>query len=453
MNNFLDVLENTNKDAEAVSKSKAAMPITKADRESRRKLVSTENWHFAFATGIECSNPVITGKDGSDVRRDELAECFHYQHFKEDFYLTKELGLRLLRYGLPYHLVNPARDRYDWSFADEAMSEIYRLGLTPVLDLLHFGVPDWLGNFQNPELPVRFAEYAGRVAERYPWVRSYTPVNEMYVSARASAKDGVWNERLKTDKGFVTALKNLVAANILATKAIARHRPDLIIIQSESAEYVHHISPHPSHAVKFSNKLRFLALDLLYRKVPDGDVMLYLLDCGLTRKEFDWFMLNTGAGYQIMGNDYYGRNEQLLLPDGRIIYGEDVLGWYLITKRYYERYYRPVMHTETNVFDSEAAPRWLWKQWANVLRMRRDGIPVLGFTWYSLTDQIDWDTSLVEQNNRVNECGLYDLERRPRPVSSAYRQLLEAFNDKVMLLPHGEMFDFTGRNYLSDNDV
>lgn len=56
----------------------------------------------------------------------------------------------------------------------------------------------------------------------------------------------------------------------------------------------------------------FLALDLLYRKVPDADVMLYLLDCGFTRREFDWFMLNDAAVYQIMGNDYYGRNEQLL---------------------------------------------------------------------------------------------------------------------------------------------
>lgn len=453
MSGFLSSFTSEDIDAGFASKPKAAMRLSKADQEQRRKLVSSENWHFAFATGVECSNPVITGKDGRDVRRDQLAECLHYERFKEDFNLTSQLGVKFLRYGLPYHLVNPARDCYDWSFADEAMSEIYRLGITPVLDLLHFGLPDWLGNFQNPELPVRFAEYAGRVAERYPWVRAYTPVNEMYVSARASAKDGVWNERLKTDLGFVTALKHLVAANVLATKAIIRHRPDLIVIQSESAEYVHDMSAHPSHDVKFSNKLRFLALDLLYRKVPDADVMLYLLDSGFSRDEFNWFMLNSAAGYQIMGNDYYGRNEQLLLPDGKIMYGEDVLGWYLITKRYYKRYYRPVMHTETNVFDAEAAPRWLWKQWANILRMRRDGVPVLGFTWYSLTDQIDWDTSLAEQNNHVNECGLYDLERRPRLVSFAYRQLLEAFNGKVMLLPHGEMFDFTHRDYSGDNDV
>ena len=454
MSDFLKHLKQSNTDFKAQAGSNvSASSIGGSDRENRQAAESGANWRFAFTTGIECSNPVITGKDGGDVRRDQLAECRHYERFKEDFALTRDLGLRYLRYGLPYHLVNPQRGKYDWSFADEAMNEIKRLGIVPILDLLHFGVPDWLGDFQNPELPVLFAEYAGAVTRRYPWVRGYTPVNEIYIAARASAKDGVWNERLKTDTGFVTALKHLAAANILATKAIARTRPDLIVIQSESAEYVHHISPHPSHAVKFGNKLRFLALDLLYRKVPDADVMLYLLDCGFTREEFDWFMLNDAAGYQIMGNDYYGRNEHLLLPDGSILQGEDVLGWYLITKRYYNRYYRPVMHTETNVFDEREAPRWLWKQWANVLRIRRDGVPVMGFTWYSLIDQIDWDTSLVEQNNHINECGLYDLQRRPRPVSKAYRQLIEAFKDETTLLPHGEMFDFTTRDYLSDTEV
>ena len=98
-----------------------------------------------------------------------------------------------------------------------------------------------------------------------------------------------------------------------------------------------------------------------------------------------------------------------------MMYGEDVLGWYLITLRYYRRYYKPVMHTETSTPFPELNPRWLWKQWTNVLRMRRDGIPVLGFTWYSLIDQVDWDTQLAEKHGRVNACGLYDLDRQPAP--------------------------------------
>ena len=344
-----------------------------------------------------------------------------------------------MRYGLPIHRIYLGPGKYDWEFADLVMAELQRLGLTPILDLLHFGVPDWIGNFQNPELPVHFAEYCGAVARRYPWVRYYTPVNEIYVSARMSAKDGLWNEQLKNDRAFVTALKHIVAASILGTHMIAKQRPDCIIVQSESAEYLHEARAAQSAAVKLINMQRFISLDLLYAKPFDADVAYWLQDNGLTREEYDWFMAGEPPGYQIMGNDYYGRNERILLPDGSMCQAQDVLGWYQITHEYYRRYQKPVMHTETNVFDADEAPSWIWKQWMNVLRMRKDGVPVLGFTWYSLIDQIDWDVALAVKNGTVNPCGLYDLDRRPRPVAAAYRQLLEEFG-QITVVPHGELF-------------
>ena len=397
--------------------------------------------NFMFATGIECSYPTI---QQGRVRRDQLAECGHYERWKEDLGLVKELGLKVLRYGLPYHRTHLGPGKYDWEFADQVMAEMQRLKTTPILDLLHFGVPDWLGNFQNPALPIHFAAYAAAVAERYPWVKRYTPVNEIYVTARVSAKDGLWNEQLKTDVGFVTAMKNLVAASILANHEIAQRRPDCVIVQSESAEYTHDASSEPSRELALKNKQRFISLDLLYAHVPDADIGMYLMDNGMTREEYEWFMKGEPPGYQVMGNDYYGRNENILLPNGVTCTGGDVFGWYLITKQYVERYRKPVMYTETNVFDADEAPTWLWKQWINVLRMRSDGVPVLGFTWYSLTDQIDWDVELAELRGKVNACGLYDLNRKPRPVAAAFRALLEEFG-QITIVPHGEMFEVTER--------
>jgi len=52
-------------------------------------------------------------------------------------------------------------------------------------------------------------------------------------------------------------------------------------------------------------------------------------------------------------------------------------------------------------------------------------VPIVGFTWYSLTDQIDWDSALREQNRHVNPLGLYDLDRNIRPVGRAYQQLIQ----------------------------
>jgi beta-glucosidase/6-phospho-beta-glucosidase/beta-galactosidase len=130
-----------------------------------------------------------------------------------------------------------------------------------------------------------------------------------------------------------------------------------------------------------------------------------------------------------MGNDYYITNEHLVLADGRVVPSGEIFGYYVITRQYYERYHLPVMHTETNIKDAARAPDWLKKEWVNLHRLKQDGVPIVGFTWYSLTDQIDWDTALREDNGRVNECGLFDLERRIRPVGEAYRTLIRQWRD------------------------
>jgi hypothetical protein len=390
----------------------------------------TSSTGFMFATGIECSAPTI--QNGS-VRRDLLDECGHYARWQEDLALTHELGLRYLRYGLPYHRIHVAPGQYDWEFADLVMREMQRLGIVPILDLMHFGVPDWLGNFQNPELPLHFADYAAAVARRYPWVRYFTPVNEIYVTARLSAKDGFWNEQLRTDQGFVTALKNLVAANILATNAIVAAIPDAVLIPSESVERVHEARVLPSAAAVDFNRQRFISLDLLYGRPCEPRTQDYLFDNGMTVSEYNWFMTSPRSGRHVLGIDYYGRNEHIVTPTGRRIPAEDVYGLHALAKEYYDRYDLPLMHTETNSLRVEDCPSWLWKQWLNVLRLRQDGVPILGFTWYSLIDQVDWDIALSEKRGLVNGCGLFDLNRRPNPVAAEYRALLAEFRGMPLL--------------------
>jgi beta-glucosidase/6-phospho-beta-glucosidase/beta-galactosidase len=115
-----------------------------------------------------------------------------------------------------------------------------------------------------------------------------------------------------------------------------------------------------------------------------------------------------------MGNDYYSTNQHLVYDDGRISTC-DIFGYYVITKQYYDRYRLPVMHTETNNRYANRteidAPTWLRWQWSNLVRLKSDGVPIVGFTWYSLIDQMDWDSLLTQNNGRVNHYGLCNLER------------------------------------------
>ena len=378
---------------------------------------------FMFATGIENSNPIVNGR-----RVDQMASCGHYARWREDFDLVEGLGIQFLRYGPPIHTTWLGVGKYDWEFADVTMRDLHRRNIVPIIDLCHFGVPDWIGDFQNPDFCSLFERYATDFARRYPWVQLYTPVNEMFICALFSGKYGWWNEGLTTDRGFVTALKHIVRANVVAMSGILDVRPDAIFIQSESSEYYHAEDPRAIKPAEILNSMRFLSLDLNYGRRIDSEMFEYVMDNGMTREDYQFFLDNRFKQHCIMGNDYYITNEHRVRADGSSTASGEVFGYDGITWQYYDRYRLPVMHTETNMTDNAegtAAVAWLWKQWASVLRVRNDGIPIVGFTWYSLTDQVDWDTALREDNGRVNAVGLYDLDRNIRPVGTAYKQLIQ----------------------------
>ena len=380
--------------------------------------------NFMFATGIENSVPTI---NGGRTRIDQMEACGHYKHWRTDFDCVDDLGINFLRFGPPIHRTFLGPGRYDWEFADITLADLKRRGITPIVDLCHFGVPDWIGNFQNLDFAPLFARYAAAFAARYPWIQLYTPVNEMFICATFSGKYGWWNEQLRSDVGFVTALKNVVKANVLAMIEILKIRHDAIFIQSESSEYFHADSPAAIGPAEALNSRRFLSLDLNYGRRVDSDMYEYLLDNGMTREEYHFFLEHNLKQFCILGTDYYRTNEHRVHSDGRTEAAGEVFGYTEITRQYYDRYRVPVMHTETNLREGptgQEAVQWLWKEWANVLRLRNIGIPTVGFTWYSLTDQVDWDTALREQNGNVNPLGLFDLDRNIRNVGTAYKQLI-----------------------------
>ena len=228
-----------------------------------------------FATGIECSYPTI---DQGRWRRDEMDSTRHYDLWQEDFRLAREIGITHIRYGPPLHLTYEGPGCFDWNYIDPQMEELREFGPEPIVDLCHFGVPEWLGNLQNPDIGKALEEYAGAFAERFPWVRFYTPVNEMYVCARMSALDGIWNEQLQDEGAYAKAAWNLANASIRMSDAILKRRVDAIFINSESSEFYQPCCPDPEiqEIADAANDRRFLPLDLIFAH-PLSDRMHDLL--------------------------------------------------------------------------------------------------------------------------------------------------------------------------------
>lgn len=276
------------------------------------------------------------------------------------------------------------------------------------------------------------AEYAAAFAERFRWVRFYTPVNEMYVCARMSALDGIWNEQLQDEGAFARAAWNLANASIRMSDEVLKRRPDAILVNGESSEFYQPCCPdtHVQEIAEAANERRFLPLDLIFAH-PLSERMHDLLRAqGVSDSDIRKIDERRVPHRSILGVDYYEWNERLIDRQGRPRALGELFGWYVIASQYWDRYRRPMMHTETNKMDADGAPQWLWRQWHNVQLLAKAGVPLVGFTWYSLTDQIDWSIAMRDALGLVYPVGLFDLNREPRAVGLAYKQLIDLYRDQ-----------------------
>src|SRR5215204_6762492 len=139
---------------------------------------------FIWASGIEDTFVPQTRQGHRAL--DEYQLMGHYQHWREDLALAKELGVQSLRWGVPWYRVEALPGEFNWQWTDQVIPYmVEELGITPIIDLMHYGCPFWLSQeFANEDYPRAVAAYAAAFAERYKsLVRWYTPLNEPLVNA------------------------------------------------------------------------------------------------------------------------------------------------------------------------------------------------------------------------------------------------------------------------------
>lgn len=379
---------------------------------------------FVVATGFECSAPVIRG----GVRQDELLKTGHWQHFARDYALAAEFGIRYVRFGVPFHVVarGPHPRDFDWEWTDRALDSLTDAGLEPILDLLHFGLPDDITAVGDPRLVARYVTYVEELVQRYPWARYYTPVNEPLVTSVLSARAGMWNERRRDDPSLVAAIDRVATCAVLGMQVIRSQRPDAIFIQSDGCDdYQAALSVAEAHAA-FLRERRFVAWDLTYGRTPQPVVVDWLARNGLPEQRLAWYAEQGSSEGCIVGHDYYRGNEWLVMADGSARRaGSRRRGYAALAREYHERYGMPFMLSETNIAGPQA-PSWLAEVWADALTLRDEGLPIRGFCWYGFVDHVDWDSGLAINRGRVNRCGLVGLDRRPHGVGELYRELAQA---------------------------
>lgn len=132
--------------------------------------------------GFECTLNRV-----GDEQHDQLELTGHYRRL-DDLDRLAKLGIRTIRYPILWEHVEARRATgAPFSWHDAAMTRMRTLGIDPIVGLVHHGSGPFGTSLLDEGFASGLASFAREVAERYPWVRRYTPVNEPLTTARFSA--------------------------------------------------------------------------------------------------------------------------------------------------------------------------------------------------------------------------------------------------------------------------
>ena len=390
--------------------------------------------------GLECTVNRVrdrwfdqVARSGHDVRLDDLDRF-------------AALGLHAVRYPVLWERLAPrSLDSIDWTPSDERLTRLRKLGLRPIVGLLHHGSGPSYTSLADERFPTKLARFARAVAERYPWVTDFTPVNEPLTTARFSGLYGHWYPHGRSDRQYVRALLNELRGTVLAMSAIREVIPGARLIQTEDCGQTSG-TPRTGRQVEHEGHRRWLTWDFLTGRVTAKHPLWpFLVSAGMTADD-QAFFANHPCPPDMLGLNYYVTSDRHL-DDRRARYpatthgGNGVLRYadveavragpkgivgheaHLVAA--WERYRLPVAITEVHLACTrEEQLRWLVESWRGAHRALARGADVKAVTAWALLGSFDWD-SLVTRDAGHYEPGVFDL-RSPTPRPTALANAVKA---------------------------
>jgi dTDP-4-dehydrorhamnose reductase len=383
--------------------------------------------------GVECTIVRV-----GDEYRDQSEETGH-SFRRGDIDLIADLGVTTVRYPILWESIAPdSPDQLDFSWTDERLAMLRERGIEIIGGLLHHGSGPRYTDLLDPEFPAKLADYAARVAARYPWIKKWTPVNEPLTTARFSGLYGHWYPHRHDYPSFLRALVNECKGTLEAMRAIRSVIPDAQLVQTEDLGKTFSTAPL-RHQAAHENERRWLSFDLLCGRVTQKHAWhAILLNSGIAPEELEMF----GSGEatpDMLGINHYLTSERFLdhrldlYPrhepggNGRDTYvdaeavrvkrleGSTGIGPRL--REAWERYGIPLAITEVHHgCHRDEQLRWFVEVWNTAKQLREEGMDLRGVTIWSLFGNVDW-RFLLTQKNGFYDTGAFDVRGdKPRPT-------------------------------------
>lgn len=388
--------------------------------------------------GLECSYNRVQGNYA-----DQLDYCGHYRRGILDIQLIAKLGVKALRYPIIWERYHDPAD-LSWSWLSRQLNALRYFNITPIAGLLHHGSGPIHACLADPCFPGELEKFAARVAQTFPWLEYFTPINEPLTTARFCGLYGFWYPHLKNARSFAEILLNEIKAVVLAMKAIRKIIPEAKLIQTEdlgktfSTELLR-------YQADFENERRWLTNDLLCGFVKQGHAMWdYFLWLGIPQDSLEFFLQNP-CPPQILGLDYYitserfldetpgkypthaygsnGRHQYADVEAIRVQHGEKH-GPGVLLAECWERYKIPMAITEIHIHGSpEEQIAWFSYVWDACLQLIKNGVDIRAATAWAMFGSFGW-SKLLTENPGEYERGVFDVHSG-RPVNTSYTEFLK----------------------------
>ena len=372
---------------------------------------------------------------------DQSEYCGHYDR-ENDIDLIASLGIKMLRYPVLWEKHQPHQDtEIDWSFLERNLQRLKTLNVEPIAGLVHHGSGPEYVNFFDGSFETGLASYARLVAERFPWLQHYTPVNEPLTTARFCGLYGHWYPHKRDDFSFYKILLSECRATVMAMKAIREINPFAKLIQTEDLGKTYS-TPFLREQAEFENHRRWLSYDLLCGRVDrEHFFWSYLVDdIGIPENELVYFTENYCVP-DICGFNYYITSERYLDENitrypvethgsnGLYNYADvetvrvnlkEETGPAVLLKEAHERLRLPIAVTECHLHCTrEEQMRWFVEMWETVKKLRADGIDIRALTAWAIFGLHGWN-KLVTEPWGTYEPGVFNLSTGcPRPTALA----------------------------------
>lgn len=372
--------------------------------------------------GLECTINRV-----HDQFFDQHTWSGHRPRVRQDLELIASLGIRTLRTALHWEYFTATGS---WTFFDKTLAEMQRLGLEPIAGLVHHGSGPPGTDLLDPQFPQKLAAYASAVAERYPRIRRYTPVNEPNTTARFAGLYGHWYPHHHSLRSYLRALLNEVKATVLAMQAIRVHQPEAELIYTEDGGGIFS-TPEMELFRAAREHRRWLGTDLLCGHVdPSHPLHDMLLGYGFTGEEIAWFQENP-CPPAVIGLNYYLTSDRFLdhrlglYPEGfrggdsgdeplvdieaLRVRPDGIEGVGAVLREAWDRYGLPVAITEVHLGGAaDDQIRWLAEVWTEAQAARATGVDVRAITIWALMGSYNWST-LCTRDAGFYEPGVFNL--------------------------------------------